>query len=650
MNWHEANQRSLSAAVASVRRMVERYAADRPGSGGKKGRKGGGPPPVRQAAAPLSPPSALESLSGCFALSEFEQDILLMCAGMELDSAFAGHFAAAHGDQRRAHPTFGLALAALPGAHWSALAPGAPLRRWRLVELGAGDALTRGPLRIDERILHYLTGVPAMDAGLFGVGEPLKITDEPPPSQRALADKITALWRVDGHGTAVNLSGPSRDGMLAVAAAAASALGLKLHPLNAADIPAAAEGREKLALLWEREALLAPRALYLDCHEGWGPEAAENSRGLHYFIERLRGRLIVAGREPIRPSSRPMMRLEVGKPTAEEQLELWRGLMGAEAGRLEGELERLVEQFDLSSPAIRAAAGEAARGGRPEGPGLWQAGRSQSRPSLDALALRIDPAAGWDDLVLPPQPVKILRETAAHVRHRALVYRRWGFGAKGSRGLGISALFAGVSGTGKTMAAEVLAGELQLDLYRIDLSSVVSKYIGETEKNLRSLFDAAENGGSILLFDEADALFGKRSEVKDSHDRHANIEVSYLLQRMEAYRGLAILTTNLKDALDSAFLRRIRFVIQFPFPMPAQREQIWRRIFPPETPTEGLDMARLAGLNVAGGSIRNIALNGAFLAAEAGRPVGMAHLLSAARSEYAKLERPLTDAEIGGWK
>jgi SpoVK/Ycf46/Vps4 family AAA+-type ATPase len=199
------------------------------------------------------------------------------------------------------------------------------------------------------------------------------------------------------------------------------------------------------------------------------------------------------------------------------------------------------------------------------------------------------------------------------------------------------------------MAAEVLARELRLDLYRIDLSQVVSKYIGETEKNLRRVFDAAEGGGAILLFDEADALFGKRSEIKDSHDRYANIEVSYLLQRMETYRGLAVLTTNLKSALDPAFLRRLRFVVSFPFPDAAQREEIWRRVFPVLTPTEGLDPGRLARLNVAGGTIRNIALHAAFLAADAHEPVRMSHVLRAARGEYAKLEKTLTEAEIGGW-
>jgi SpoVK/Ycf46/Vps4 family AAA+-type ATPase len=317
----------------------------------------------------------------------------------------------------------------------------------------------------------------------------------------------------------------------------------------------------------------------------------------------------------------------------------------------------LVSQFNLNLQKVHAAhaeamaqiTGGAADSGDDFGQALWDACRMQARPRLDDLAQRIVPAATWADLVLPEPQLRSLREIAVHVGRRTTVYESWGFAAKCARGLGISALFAGVSGTGKTMAAEVLANELRLDLYRIDLSAVVSKYIGETEKNLRRVFDAAEEGGAILLFDEADALFGKRSEVKDSHDRYANIEVSYLLQRMEAYRGLAILTTNLKSALDTAFLRRIRFILHFPFPDVTQRAEIWRRIFPRQTPTENLDTGKLARLNVAGGNIRNIALNAAFLAADADEPVRMTHLLRAAQGEYTKLEKSLTDAEVGGW-
>jgi SpoVK/Ycf46/Vps4 family AAA+-type ATPase len=228
------------------------------------------------------------------------------------------------------------------------------------------------------------------------------------------------------------------------------------------------------------------------------------------------------------------------------------------------------------------------------------------------------------------------------------VYESWGFGARLPRGRGISALFSGPSGTGKTMAAEVLAKHLKIDLYRIDLAGVVSKYIGETEKNLRNVFEAAEQTGAILFFDEADALFGKRSEVKDSHDRYANIEVNYLLQRMEDYRGLAILCTNRRAALDRAFLRRLRFVVEFPFPDWSHRRLIWQKVFPSEAPVGALDFEALSRMEISGGNIRNVALNAAFLAAGEKSQIGMDHVLHAARREYAKIDKLLTEAEFGG--
>jgi SpoVK/Ycf46/Vps4 family AAA+-type ATPase len=265
---------------------------------------------------------------------------------------------------------------------------------------------------------------------------------------------------------------------------------------------------------------------------------------------------------------------------------------------------------------------------------------------LDALAHRIEPKATFDDIVLPAEQTELLRQITAQVNQRGKVYGEWGFGRRLNRGLGISALFAGESGTGKTMAAEVIANALQLNLYRIDLSAVVSKYIGETEKNLRRLFDAAEDGGAILFFDEADALFGKRSEVKDSHDRYANIEINYLLQRMESYRGLAILATNLRGSLDVAFMRRLRFIVSFPFPGIAERRRMWQIAFPPQTPTRQLDYDRLARLNLTGGSIHNAALNAAFLSADAGSPVTMPLVLAAAKAEFVKLDRPVNEAEF----
>ena len=292
------------------------------------------------------------------------------------------------------------------------------------------------------------------------------------------------------------------------------------------------------------------------------------------MAERLRLPVIVTSREPLVGLERAVIRVEVGKPARREQGAIWRSTLGPLADRANGGVDALVGQFDLGVRAIEAAGAVARSTPSPErerdlGRILWDASRMQARPQLDDLAQRIEPVATWDDLVLPEPQRGTLREIARPRPPPDAGLRRLGVRHEGRpRAWASASLFAGPSGTGKTMAAEVLAGELRLDLYRIDLSSVVSKYIGETEKNLRRVFDAAEDGGAILLFDEADALFGKRSEVKDSHDRYANIEVSYLLQRMEAYRGLAILTTNLKSALDAAFLRRLRFIVQFPFPDP----------------------------------------------------------------------------------
>jgi hypothetical protein len=652
--WHEANQRYLMAALAVVREALEHHVAHVQEKVLAEEQENAGQQTLREAAHAMPASSALDTLCAAFALSSFERDVLLLCAGMELDARFASLCATAQGDPRRAYPTFSLALAALPEEHWSALTPAAPLRRWRFIEVGPGDTLTVSPLRIDERVLHYLTGVSHLDERLRGLVEPLHAPGELPPSHHVLSHRIAELWSRVERGSAwpvIQLCGGEYIGKRDIAASACTALGIQLQAIRAADIPVAVSEREALARLWEREAVMSGSALFVDCDDLVN---TDNTRAVLSFMESVQGMRIVTSREPLRTRKHLMVRLDVNKPGAAEQRALWQKALGPTGQKLNGQVEAVVAQFRLGLQGIHAASAEVLTdlSQAPEealGSMLWEACRAQARPRLDDLAQRIAAAATWDDLVLPEPQRHTLHEIAIHVRQRAKVYETWGFAARGARGLGISALFTGASGTGKTMAAEVLANELSLDLYRIDLSQVVSKYIGETEKNLRRVFDAAEEGGAILLFDEADALFGKRSEVKDSHDRYANIEVSYLLQRMEDYRGLAILTTNMKSALDTAFLRRIRFIVQFPFPDAAQRAEIWRRIFPRETPTEGLDMNRLARLNVAGGNIRNIALSAAFLAAEADESVTMSHLLRAARAEYAKLERPLTESEIGGW-
>jgi len=672
-SWEEANQASLMSALSEVRATLAKFLA-RTGDQTASGEDAAAPAAVPEpAGSATDPPAALDTLCGTFGLSPFERKILLMCAGVELDSNFASLCRAASKDLGHAVPTFSLALAAFEEAHWSALLPGRPLRYWHLLEVMAGEALTTSPLRIDERILHHLTGTSSVDERLRGLTQALNAVGELPESQRAVAAQVANRWsRASGQPVwpVVQLCGGELGGMRAVAAAACALLRLNLRAVSAGVVPRAAAELDLFIRLWEREAALNPTGLLLEYDEA-EPSDAAGEAAVGRLLESVRSPVLVAVRERRKPLERLVLSFDVPGPTSAEQQQIWKEALGPAAAGLNGSVEALVSQFNLSVSGIYAAAAlglpsddhasaapgpsDSGTGTRTESSasglaaGLWEACRVQGRPRMEGLAQRIEPAASWDDLVLPEKPKELLGQTAIHVRQRAKVYQTWGFASKGSRGLGISALFAGPSGTGKTMAGEVLANELRLDLYRIDLSQVISKYIGETEKNLRRVFDAAEEGAAILLFDEADALFGKRSEVKDSHDRYANIEVSYLLQRMEAYRGLAILTTNRKEALDPAFLRRIRFVVEFPFPEAAQRAEIWRRVFPAQTPTEGLRIDRLARLNATGGHIRNIAVGAAFLAADAGEPVRMPHLLAAARSEFAKLERPLTDSETAGW-
>ncbi|MCB9128397.1 MAG: ATP-binding protein [Ardenticatenales bacterium] len=652
--WPELNQRYLTAELARVRRLLETRVGH---AAAPSAEQAGGS--ERTAWPQELPPPAIESLCSAFALSQFERDVLLLCAGVVFDANYGTLLAAAQGEHR-AYPTFGIALAIFPEAHWSALVPVAPLRRCRLISVGTDGPLTRSPLQIEERVLHYLAGLSHLDDDLAGMTEPVTVTDDLVPSHRALANQIVAAWSHDARMPrlpVVQLCGTDAVAGRAVAAAACEAVGIQLAAIRADLLPVQSDALNKFIQLWERESVLSRCALLVECDEQ-GDEERSRARAVERILERMRGAIFVSRRERGRPLRRLTLTLDIDPPTVEEQVALWQRALGPTESTLTGQVTEIVAQFSLGAHAIHTAAAavlgqveDSRKAGETERlvSTLWEACRQQNRPQLEELAQRIDPIASWEDLVLPSTQIHLLREAAAQVRQRMKVYHDWGFAKKGNRGLGISALFAGPSGTGKTMAAEVLARSLQLDLYRVDLSAVVSKYIGETEKNLRRIFDSADEGGAILLFDEADALFGKRSEVKDAHDRYANVEVSYLLQRMEAYRGLAILTTNLEHALDTAFLRRIRFVVQFPFPSAPQRAEIWRRIFPDKTPTEALDVEKLARLNVTGGHIRTIALTAAFLAADAGEPVGMTHLLQAARSEYAKLKKPLTETEVADW-
>jgi hypothetical protein len=659
ISWVEFNQSHLSGALAEVRGWLERHAAGDRSAGrvtdanvamalpDTASPDTATPDPERQ--------PALEILTQTFGLSPFERAILLLCAGMELDSTLGEICAAAHGVPARSYPTFSLALAAFSSPHWSALNPAAPLRHWRLIEIVHQPSLpiTCSPLRIDERILHFLTGLQHVDERLAGLLQPVQPAQDLASSHAALARQLAAAWRrSEGRLPAIHLCGSDEIGKRNIAAAGCAEAGVQLYALAADQIPPGAAEVEALMRLWERESVLTAAALYLEADSIEGGDAkgfAQVSR----LLDRIQGPVILSTKERWRPLRRSLKVLDVGKLTPGERQHAWQEHLGAAGVPLNGQIGNLVAQFNLSVSAIRAAATEALESGTQGDDlvhALWDAGRTQARTRMEDLADRIEPVARWDDLVLPASEKALLSEIVSHVKHRAVVYESWGFGETSSRGLGVNALFAGPSGTGKTMAAEVLANALRLDLYRIDLSGVVSKYIGETEKNLRRLFDAAETGGAILFFDEADALFGKRSEVKDSHDRYANIEINYLLQRMEGYRGLAVLATNMRSAMDPSFLRRIRFAVNFPFPEFAQRAEIWGRVFPCKTPTERLNLQVLAQLPMAGGNIRNIAMNAAFRAAEEGTPVRMTHLAQAARHEFAKIERPVPEVEIAKWE
>ncbi|WP_431822406.1 ATP-binding protein [Burkholderia sp. F1] len=634
-----------------------------------------------------TPPPALQLIRQRFGLTGFERDVLLLCTAMELDTSIAGLCAQAQGDRALAYPTFALALRLFDDGAWDALAPDRPLRYWRLVEIGAsGGSLISSPLAADERIVNFIKGVTCFDDRLAPLVMPLPwpepaasndgdgsaseasdaadiaTTDDDallPASQRAAVDTIVAAvngganapGRADSVDAAalpaIWLLGGDTASKRLIAAAAARALGRHAYRLDGSMLPSAASELDALARLWRRESLLLPVALYVEAEHGDGVQAVVDP-----LLNRLDGLVFVATRHLWPGGAHTPLAVEVGRPNASEQKACWRAASPAIGESL---ADTLSEQFDLNPPAIRELAqretsAHASQATAPNTPPLdmrlWDAARALTRPGLDLLARRLVSNATWDDIVLPAAQNELLRQIADQVRHRGTVYRDWGFAARMSRGLGISVLFAGATGTGKTMAAEVLANHLRLDLFRIDLSAVVSKYIGETEANLRRLFDAAEGGGAILFFDEADALFGKRTEVKDSHDRYANIEINYLLQRMESYVGLAILATNMKAALDQAFLRRLRFIVDFQFPGTAEREQMWRRAFPAETPVAGLDYARLARLNLTGGHIAVIAVNAAFQAARAGSPVTMPIVFNAARIEFRKLDRPVNETDF----
>jgi AAA+ superfamily predicted ATPase len=603
-------------------------------------------------AADMQPPPALLLLAQRLGLTRFEQELLLLCAAMELDTRVASLCAQAQADPARPYPTYALALALSDQPSWDALSPHRPLRYWRLIEINQPGAqpLTTSALRADERIVSYLKGLNQLDdrvAMLLSLDGRLATGDlSLPPSQQAVADRLARRLGAVMPPPAVQLAGADSGSKRLIAARAAAALGLSLCVLPVDALPSHVGELETLARLWERESLLLPLALYLDAHDLMrGSDVTEGANtGLRRFLARSASVVFVDVRDALGGlGEREDLTVEIAKPEPAEQQRAWETALSHDARPMVADL---VGQFNLGVPAIgriaEDARAETGEDGGAFAPEVWRACLRFTRPRLEALAQHVAPKATLDTLVLPERERRKLSQIVEHVRWRSRVYNEFGLRETMNRGLGISVLFTGESGTGKTTAAEAIANALRLNLFRIDLSAVVSKYIGETEKNLRKVFDAAEDGGAILLFDEADALFGRRSEVKDSHDRYANIEIGYLLQRMEAYNGLAILTTNMKSALDQAFLRRLRFVVDFPFPGPAERKMIWQRAFPPRVALAAdLDCERLARFNLSGGGIHNAAVHAAFLAAaQPGATVTMAMAVEAAQDELLRMNKP----------
>ncbi|HEX8397451.1 MAG TPA: ATP-binding protein [Pyrinomonadaceae bacterium] len=637
-------------------------------------------------AAKADPPPALVILSERLKLSSFERDILLLCAALELDTRVAALCARAHDDAQKTNPTFALAMAMFDDPAWDALSPQRPLRYLHLIEVNqpAAQPLTASALRIDERVLNFIKGLNEFDDRLAPLLTEVDVPDmDLPPSQQTIAEAILREIQYSAASISarrlplIELTGIDSLSKQFVAAKIAGALGLQLYRLSAEILPANAAEQETLARLWQRELLLKPVALYLDARE---LNAETNSiASVQRFSAQCTGLTFLDTRSALSSADDAVVIFDVASPAPVEQKKAWlaelsRALNDAadtenvesesetvetndiggapnETGEIDFFAAMLAGQFNLSLPVIHRVGREAAALSSDKAQlrdAVWERCLSITRPRLDRLAQRIEPKATISDIVLPDEASALLKQIVEQVRGRATVYDDWGFRERMNRGLGISVLFAGESGTGKTMAAEVIANELRLNLYRIDLSAVVSKYIGETEKNLRQVFDAAEEGGAILFFDEADALFGNRTKAETGNDRFANIEIGYLLQRLESYGGLAILTTNMKKALDTAFMRRFRFVVNFSFPGVAERERIWRNVFPPETPTDELDYQRLAErFDLSGGSITNIALNAAFLAANRKPPrVTMQLIFEAVKTELHKLNRQVSETKF----
>jgi AAA+ superfamily predicted ATPase len=606
--------------------------------------------------------SPFEHLSTTFQLSAFERLLLLLCIGVEIDGEFASLCAQVSGQEGEARPSIGLACQLLGYKPMDALHLNLPLHSWQLVTVDLSQPLLKASVAITPWTLQYVLEGGYLDPLFSGSLQPKEIDLSfafTPTSYQRLVDTLLFAWPDSGGLPLTQLIGKDTHAQQMVVSTVFSKRNYLPCVIHANNLPM--DHTSSMAWLtgWQRQAMLQGLALVIDC--GDPSTLPDPSRQLiAEVLQSCQTPVMLIGSERF-PNWASLVTHDIPELNTDDQRELWGYYLGRYAAPLKKPIGALISQFNLSAEAIQSIAAQTnaqidAQSTTEQALSLeevnhlvWERCRVQSRARLEGLVERIEPKTTWDDLVLPEEADETLKKIIATIHKRPVAYAEWRAGGNTLRGLGITSLFSGPSGTGKTTAAEVIAHELKLDLYRVDLSQVSSKYIGETEKNLAKVFEAAERSGAVLLFDEADSIIGKRSEVKDARDRYANQEVGYLLQRMEQYSGLAVLTTNLPNALDNAFMRRIQFHVRFTPPTYKQRVVIWRNSFPETVPTKGLIYERLAQIDATGASIRNIALRATFLAAIADEPVQMKHILTTARAEMIKLGRPVTDQEIQGW-
>jgi hypothetical protein len=596
---------------------------------------GTGPPP---------PALRLGEAADRLGLDALDSSVLALCAAPELHPRFGRLYAYLQDDvtRRLASPRLAADLLSGDGVERSdvlaCFGPGAPLARWGAIRLPAADAtatLADRPVKVADRLAAFLLG--AGDLADAAAGVRLRQLEAQPATGREESVRRIALLLATRTRLPLVVCGPDSGAIVAAAAGAPLVL-LGVRELDRPESIADA----RLA------ATLAQGLLCVDGLEDLTP--AERARLLRMIDESPERIVLIAGsrRDAVALSDRAALQVDVPYPSFGERSAAWIEFTGAEDAR------EVAAKFRLSVEQIRAAAevslisAHSREAPAPLPADLDLGARQASSSRLGELASHLEPAYAWGDLVLPERQLDLLLSISAYLRHRDRVLSEWGYEATVSRTQGLKVLFAGESGTGKTMAAQVLGAELGLDLFRVDLATIVSKYIGETEKNLERIFTAADGSNAILFFDEADALFGKRSEVSDSHDRYANIEVAYLLQRMEAYPGAVILATNFRRNIDDAFARRLDFVIDFPFPEPDDRRRIWRLVLPREAPVaDDVDLDFLASrFKLSGGAIRNCSLAAAFRAADEGSGIEMRHLVRAVAQEYGKQGRLTLEADF----